>query len=180
MIENFRPPTDNLYKFIALSGLAILLACGWAHLRVDIEVMKLDRDANSLIQRMVRDHASHMAEQFDTAAIDTRAGIIHNSETLQERVDQIFASSYPNEDSQNNELAELGWKRGTLLRNNTPERTFLKCGIGFGFVVAIFGFVLWYRRVQRPLDKILDSQYRQATTEPESQQTTFPITRSAG
>ena len=180
MIENFRPPTDNLYKFLALSGLAILLACGWAHLRVDIEIMKLDRNAHSLIQRMTRDRASHLADQFELAAIDLDAGKIHDSATFKTRVEQIFSSPYPNEEAQDREFVDLIWSRVTLLRDNSPERTFLKCGIGCGLILSTFGFILWYRRVQRPLDKILDAQYRDLDSGAGSPKTTIPFTRSVG
>lgn len=162
MLDQIRPPTDNLYKFLALSGLALLLAAGWAHIRVDLELFKIQRDAESMIKVMTRELARHLATEFRTAAADVDSGKISDAASAMKRVDAILASPSPNEAEHIEQLATLAWERGRLLRTNDPERVLLRVAMLIGLLLGVAGFVLWYQRVQQPLDEILQSQVREA------------------
>ena len=162
MLDQIRPPTDNLYKFLALSGLALLLAAGWAHIRVDLELFKFQRDAESTMKVMTSELAGHLANEFKNAADDIEKGKVRDEATLTKRVEAILASPTPNEAKHLKQLVSLAWERGRLLRNNDPERILLRVAMLIGLLLCVAGFVLWYQRVQRPLDEILQSQVREA------------------
>ena len=156
MLDQIRPPTDSLYKFLAIAGLAIFLVAGWAHFRVDLQMIKLDSKAELVIARTVRNQAEHMKKLLAEAANDNT---IATADAAKDRLREIVSSQHEGTQEDNLSLATLAWERGSLVRDNEPERTLLKISVGAGLVLSLIGFVLWYIKIQRPTDAILKLQW---------------------
>jgi TM2 domain-containing membrane protein YozV len=127
-------PTDNLYKFISLSGLTIFIFSFFIPFYFDysinLKVADIQSDVHVLENKLI------MLENTpkDSPHFDRRA---QESEVL------IFKARKANE------LAKH-------LRLNQLEILHYKyLGISIGVILSLLGFYLWYTRVQKYLDKEL-------------------------
>lgn len=163
MFDQLRPPTDNLYKFVALSGLAILAAAGWTHLSVSLQVYKYDRDAMGVINQMIEEKRKFIAAELLKLADDLENGVVKTREETMARSHKIFVEDEPESyDKQLERLTKLGWSSAMLQRDHDPELLLLKGAMVIGMVMSGVGFWLWYVRVQRPLDVVMRSEFVKA------------------
>lgn len=147
-------PTDNLYKFLAVSGLVVNLFC-------------------TALLYLSTERASDAAAAYE---VNKAKGLlmIHEIE-----VDSAMLPQYVRDTSRAFRLAirELATHsaeaKGLVVRVNRegPLQKTLYLGIGFGAGFAAFGFVLWWRRLQRFLDEqvVLDTlaiRSKSAPTDP--------------
>jgi len=136
-------PTDNLYKFIALAGLLIaFVGYGFQHLDEErwyaqTKVMEVELDAlSSSSKELVK---------------LTEEQTLPNDELSKEY--ENFQKS----------LFEFQKKFAPM---NSPgsQKLYQWAGIAgyVGIILSIVGFVLWYQKVQKPLDEILKIQLEKA------------------
>jgi len=166
-------PTDNLYKFMALAGIAIVLSCAYL-------ATSLQRDLN----RQAYDHFVRYKVwgfdleklQADTTSLSVALSDIEKA--MQAQADALrgpgrATSALDDIRSETKELrrqAELSAQRYDELRKRliaeevehgelsvrarqTSRQVALLCvGGAIGALLALWGFWLWYSRVQRYLD----------------------------
>lgn len=138
MHENLKPPTDCLYKFMAIAGLAISAFSVWAYFSAaDRAVRKLEESARLL------------AYEQEEVSRQEKRGL--NSETIDKKSDDVAAS-----------LAELK----VMIRHLQPAENLSVCGFVTGGTIAFAGFLLWYIKVQRHQDAILLAQRHADTQSP--------------
>lgn len=126
-------PTDNLYKFLALSGIFLCITC-LVIKSVEFQSFSAKR-ANALNQLVdIQRDLDNIVITKDTLDEAKKQTQLINTEVEKERND-IKALREPYD--QNKSLYNLG--------------------IGVGFFVSIVGFLLWYLKVQRYEDKLLKS-----------------------
>jgi hypothetical protein len=156
MYEAIKPPTDNLYKFLALSGLIVFLFFGWAHLKDDLAILKHRIEIAQMVERLVKirhDYALPVAKAIDK---EIEEGKIKWDAKAHARIRKVLIEDkLPEEDRLRDEFFELALKGRKLVHNDDPERVAILVGAATGFVFMVIGFSLWYRRVQRPLDEIM-------------------------
>ena len=143
-------PTDNLYKFMALSGLALIIfstavpivRLGELDLKraevegeqtvLEVELEELKRDI-SLLEKKVKPSSQDL-DAFRKRAVELR----------------IKNAQFKGKTEQYRTLVsalQLAW-------------SILKYGNTIGVAVAAAGFLLWYRQIQRPNDALLKRQLR--------------------
>jgi hypothetical protein len=147
-------PTDNLYKFVALAGLtmvvlslvlfAVAMNARWDTLdRLEVDQASLDAEITNL-----RSDLDVLAKQAHPSAGDLRA--------LRQRQQDLVAHA-----------AVMAAKAGILrrLREGLKELVLqMYVGAGLGGGIAAVGFMLWYRRVQVFQDQLLRAQAKEQVT----------------
>jgi hypothetical protein len=129
-------PTDNLYKFLALSGITLYIAClvlsvitsqdiSDKRMKVSNELIELKKELNS-IESSTKDEPT---------------------QTTQYKLD-IFKSRLDNKQSEVDSLATTFESISQLLYS----------GYIVGLSSSFLGFILWYFKVQRYEDMILQAQ----------------------
>jgi hypothetical protein len=127
-------PTDNLYKFMALCGLVLLIASAYADWQMSDrlstyqwEEALTEHDKNFLMNSYEKEQNKEVKELYFKmfTSVNARGPHPHSSEAE----DKKF-------------IAELG-------RNRTMIRT----GIVLGLLLTAIGFFLWYHKLQKHLDK---------------------------
>jgi len=134
------PPTDNLYKFMALAGIVLLVAAPffWTtyrlkqeeHLRAELRWMAEAQPPSEYYLAKVQ------IEHGETVSLERRQMVERFDYAEKElgRVSDEFAAL----ESYKLTVSILAATMGTI-----------------GLSLAAFGFPLWYVRVQRPLDRLL-------------------------
>lgn len=117
-------PTDNIYKFMAIGGIILLLTGHFASFSAGTRTQEL---AAQVIQ------AKAIAEIY--------------AKTDSQKAELALAESMG---------AEAEWE--FLLRAKWGYLAWLEFTFWAGLLLSITGFVLWYFRVQRHLDKLLVAQ----------------------
>lgn len=156
-------PTDNLYKFVALSGAALLIASFIFPLtRLDeielaaqqtsaqrkvlgVEVTALETELAQLGDDVKRLDAAVVARSQSAVTLKEDAGQAKGRlvELEKRRLTLLIKKA----EIQGNEE-----KSALLLKQMDRTWSFLKLGGFAGLAMAHVGFLLWYRRVQRPVD----------------------------
>ena len=182
-------PTDNLYKFMAVSGVVTALVCGYLLVSVatrhqeklyehfvayEIQIIELEGFSQDVEE--FGEHVERLEKLLDSKAppgetVPLESLTPHQREALQTLLnpDPNTAGSWAGFQEQYRRLqkdvriGDLEHKQlrstGTRLRILT---SILAVGVGGGLVVATWGFLLWYTRVQRHLDRQLASAHEQA------------------
>ncbi|MCG8016839.1 MAG: hypothetical protein JAY97_11535 [Candidatus Thiodiazotropha sp. 'RUGA'] len=175
MIPNL--PTDNLYKFIALSGLIVMLfsiyiletktsdledkvyATEIEQAQLTIEIKALQKktvELNEIVNNTINEHNECSSQAIDQMVVRYSDAeikkMINDTEDATLQINLKVAEK------------KITLKRQTQLINQLRDLLFLgRIYIWFGFLVSIFGFTLWYYRVQRPLDTKLRMGAKQET-----------------
>ena len=129
-IPNF--PTDNLYKFMALSGLALLLA---SILFIEINLSRFDELSNQIEAKQkqvtfLRDLAKTSDNEANINHLEEGIAIIKENEILISQLNVLL-----------NRLSKHLWSMFFLS--------------GLGLSTSIAGFWLWYTRLQKFQDEVL-------------------------
>jgi hypothetical protein len=156
-------PTDNLYKFVALAGAALLITSfvfpltrldelelaaqqTSAQRRVlDVEVSALEADLAQLSTDLKRLDASVDAGTHPALAMQEEAA--KATGRLLELEKKRLALAIKKAEIQGNE-----GKTALLLKQMDRTWSYLKFGGVVGLVMTQVGFLFWYRRVQKPAD----------------------------
>ena len=138
------PPTDNLYKFFALAGLALSAFC-FVYLLTqvgDLELKSIE----------VRTQAKIL--EVDVSALKHAIAVLEakkdpTAEEIRQRGVQIqqLEIKFVEHEGQQDRLR-------TLTQNLRTVLNLLSVGSLLGLPIAGLGFYLWYVRVQRPADKL--------------------------
>lgn len=152
------PPTDNLYKFMAVFGLALIITAF-------VLISQLRRDFNEAhVARMVEDArvgaamieqsqaVLELAKRLGSTDEQTEAGARETTEILKQM--QQYRRSWEDEErSPSYVRAEAMYKYAKeSFESGIRSSTFL---LGAGIIISAVGFFLWYVRVQRLLDDVL-------------------------
>lgn len=125
--------TDNLYKFMALCGLVLTIACGYANWQLN------ERASKYRWEEALHDHNLDFLLKKEKEATDPKMKELFSNWFNSE----VAKGAHPHHDEADDQkfMAEL-----------EPNRSSLKFGIGVGFSLMISGFFLWYYKLQRHLD----------------------------
>lgn len=198
MFDLLKPPTDNLYKFIALTGLLILIISvvlpAYALVTMEMKRLEVVRELNKTsatldeakslgVEAEAATHDAHAASsQVDAAVARYKAMPKSKHPSRQEaterlrRLDEIEAATQRLRDASQklqSKTEELGRKTSeahtrnieTDYQNEVLEtinlgfvlsKILLLIGSLVGLVIALLGFVLWYRKVQAFEDRVLE------------------------
>jgi hypothetical protein len=137
-------PTDNLYKFLALSGLALLVfSVVYSTTRMtELRIRQAETRSQLKILTLeikVIEKELDQAKQVQPSSTEQLA--ILSNRGLQGQIKTAQISSY------NEQTMVLVEELGFFM-------LFLYIGMFFGLTMAVVGFWLWYHKVQRPLDLI--------------------------
>ena len=141
MITVPAPPTDNLYKFLALFGLAIVIAAGGmaGKLQLDHEDVERNTEARALASPLEADRLTRSSNPADRARGVALADTVTKlADSVQAVADRLKAK---------------------------PSKTLptLICIALAGVAVSTVGFILWYCRFQRYQDRIVERQAAQSS-----------------
>ncbi len=178
-----RPPTDNLYKFLAITGLLVLATCiginehrNYIHsvenaqIRVGKETIdrklaqeteEIDRVVSSVQANIAR--AKNSPEQLDHEAIDQLRDEI---EELRRIAFKQSSSDWLVKDSSalrlKSELADA-----SVAATRSMNIWLIFFGL-VGLLSTLSGFVLWYYKLQRHQDRIIATEASGESKTPES------------
>ncbi len=174
-------PTDNLYKFMAISGVVIVIASfvpffyqhklriqeiqmvGERHilltefenLLADIKTFKKDMGPiQQLIKKQnLKDSTPEELLQEYENILTPPTEVIKEGEEIVEQ----FHKLYPLGIQFLTKCLELGYLRSIIRRN------FILLNFGFlsGIILAVTGFLLWYKKLQLPLDMIIKNKLKE-------------------
>lgn len=161
MIPSITPPTDNLYKFISLFGLAIFLFAVYnlgivydesAKDKMVIEDLKLD------VQKAYYEEHNEVLHDLPISEKDfKRMKLNLLCEELRD-VKTIIGKAHFSE-IQTTILNSRVNKLNVSLDNLKSKRFFCFLCIALGFISMIVGFFLWKRKEQDIRDKILEIEH---------------------
>ena len=125
------PPTDNLYKFVALFGLVIALGSGGAAFKLSVERENANRNTEARALAAVR--------EADRLSRSSTAGDRQHAAALADSVRRLADSVEA--------VAERLYERPSYVM---PA---LLVAMAVGSAISAVGFVLWYQRFQRYQDQ---------------------------
>jgi len=163
MIPSITPPTDNLYKFISLFGLTILLFSVYnigitydnsAQNKMKIETVKMN------LQQMIYTQSELLVKDLEAEGTQKRfrpAMIKRMDEDLQ-KIDNIINSS-------DLTLIQTVKIKGEISKLNIALDALRLKQWGYvsfaiiGFGLMLYGFVRWHSREQKLRDKMLEIEH---------------------
>jgi hypothetical protein len=199
MMELFKPPTDNLYKFMALGGIVLFVA------GVFVPPMVFQQTGMEYLAKLRGSDELRVHEEFTNQRLETlnlRAQrAIEEKNKLQKRLDELNSASNSAavdkldgqikaahreiesiEDSSHELSLNLALKRAQIKYEDTVSvnrrlisRVVLVAGWGlglFGLIVSVIGFYWWYKHLQRFQDRLVAQEAEAqlgATTESNKQ-----------
>ena len=167
-------PTDNLYKFIALTGAIIVVLSYYIPTTNGYETIdkmfKVYEDLGVIVIKQKH-------HKFELDQTEKEIDFINNelkeirkikgfTKTTRYNEIQENVKKLQNKIIKNTHILEIEVEKG-VQKNNTIENLkerarhiiYLSMFTGFiGTIMACYGFVLWYFRVQKPLDSILQKK----------------------
>ena len=170
--SNIPLPTDNLYKFVALSGVVMVLVSIYLAYTKTLEVNLAANDAdeqNDILNLEMETIQGELKKLNDFREVISKKTKSENLDDKREAIELVELVDF---DDRIESLKILRKEfRISSARFISNERRFkeqldiaaklrMVCLFtgGIGAVMAFFGFIFWYRRVQKPLDKILLSK----------------------
>ena len=139
-VNILQPPTDSLYKFMAVSGLLIIcFSVIWPELRIyELEQQSIQLKGEVNILRIETNNLNKDVERHNK---DKSIETLIEKQRLQEiKLEQLKTK------------AELGQLAVT---NTRRMNRILYIGAALGLTLSFFGFILWYWRVQIWQDKAI-------------------------
>ncbi|HEV8072082.1 MAG TPA: hypothetical protein VGP76_30480 [Planctomycetaceae bacterium] len=153
MYDQLRPPTDNLYKFWALAGLAVAILAVYMNTTRDIKLATLHwqtDDARYTIEDLNDKYdgqAWNIDEDLRTRQIDPATAQTRKAEVAKRRAAAI--SKHQKEYSEARDASH----------NFRIETYYQYCALVWaGWIAAGFSliaFYFWYVKLQKPLDEIM-------------------------
>lgn len=162
-----QPPTDSLYKFMAVSGLLILgFSMIWPELRLyELEKQVVELAGETKVLKIESDDLKDDWEIINTDTIELKA-LMRRIEKAQSRDTKAEARASTLLEKRQR-LREEHRKKVTLLQIKIEQsqtkfelqglaKTNIKrlsrvmyMGVTVGLILSFFGFILWYRKIQR-------------------------------
>lgn len=161
------PPTDNLYKFMAISGLLSLAACLYFPLTYQIklydEVINDKQTAALTLEdtKYLRDKMDFLQEIVTNSILSkqgkyiepTNAITLHYSDS---EIKQIYSDIYDFRHQIAISIAKMDTDNDRYEEHRyyyDKMKWFVDGLIFYSFVITLSGFILWYHRIQRHIDK---------------------------
>jgi hypothetical protein len=141
------PPTDNLYKFMAISGVVLLIVAPFFWAQFHITHAERTRLAIRGLRVLPPDH-----EYFNSKARIERGDAVTDEQ-------RKLVEKYDAQREESDRVSSEFWVYQGFSYVVTGAAIFL--GL-LGLVLSGLGFRLWYLRVQKPLDLILVKQTRKS------------------
>jgi hypothetical protein len=160
--EMFSPPTDNLYKFLAISGLIIVMFSSYypfqkfhelslllIEVQADFEIAELQGHYSKNKLSLLEHQLDNLRKKLDTMEEGPNKEVVF--EKLQGVYDDFYKVALESGKSSLNALK--GSKKSKLLHeDNKLYYDMFLYGWLFGSIFAVSGFLLWYTRLHRPTD----------------------------
>lgn len=152
------PPTDNLYKFMAIGGLVLIIGSEalftlalreWSAKLHELEpsLESLEIDVARLKRQSAEFHRQAEASPPTKKALDQ---LRKHHEAIQEVEDNLLIKAA--------EVKARARHLDALRRDVRVLRWLTPIAGVFGALLTLWGFVLWYTRVQIHLDRVLKEQ----------------------
>jgi hypothetical protein len=141
------PPTDNLYKFMALSGVVLLMVAPFFWAKFYITHAEQTRMAFETLFESIPPYDYYISK----GKVERGESVTEDQKKLVEKFDAL--------------RKESGRAGSEFLLYDRFSYVVTGAAIFLGLLgVALtwFGFLLWYRRVQKPLDRILMKEIKKA------------------
>jgi hypothetical protein len=141
-------PTENIYKFMALSGLALLIFSFTFPSRLADE-LELKAVEVTVEGKLISMEVSELQGEVESAksnpnlSIEDKISFTHKLTQLNTKLIQF---------SGNNLRLSVLHKQASHALNLSLS------GFFFGLITAFFGFIFWYIRIQKPADLLLKKQ----------------------
>jgi hypothetical protein len=163
-----QPPTDSLYKFLALSGVVILALSLYFPDELASQIQQKESEYRTRIAvTMVRvDHAkrrvTEIAQYIDDAMARQKGTYQPDSDKLELAFSNTDLKNLLDRQSTTVEDLQVSIEESKGLQNQIAElksrATFLRrlgvVGCVVGGIIALVGFILWYLRIQRFDDRV--------------------------
>ena len=131
-MDQLKLPTDNLYKFVALSGVAIFLLAAWLAIYPFGAALEFAREAEVNMSDLVSDVMEAEKQGLDT---------------ISENQNELLTEYFRNET-----------RAESIVAMQEGLMTTYALLAGIGVLIALFGFTLWYNKTQKYADQILRLQ----------------------
>jgi hypothetical protein len=153
-------PTDNLYKFMALSGLAILIfSLVFPMIRIgEIKLKLVEVETQTEVLGIETDNLKKDIEH----SLNESKLHFQDLENDRKRMSELQIKSV--------ELKGRTKLVRELMEDLRSYLIFLVVGGMLGLLFCFFGFVLWYKLVQRPSDLLLKAQVERSLMEQQARQ----------
>ncbi len=194
-------PTDNLYKFIAISGLVIIGLTTFYPLKMvnestlktaqyatEMQKYSIERKRLATEYKKLTEISVQLAQKAENQLAELKkeykkklAGLPYTiPPSVNLEYDDNFKANERRLEQTSLELdlknADLDGKKGELniIEDNLFfSRILMYAGFAIGSVLTMYGFSLWYIKVQQPLDLILLNQSQRPVDEPK--ETDLPV-----
>jgi hypothetical protein len=159
MYDQLRPPTDNLYKFWALAGLAWALFAAYMNTTRDIKLATIywqSDEARYAVDRLnakYDDQIWNIDEDVHMGHYDAATGKTRKTEVARKRSDALAKQQKEYRDTR-----DAGHKFN--VETHYQYITLFWSGWAAG-VLSFVAFVFWYFKLQRPLDEIMMCDLRE-------------------
>ena len=127
-------PTDNLYKFMALAGIVMLIVAPIFYAKYYIS------------------HYNIELEAIESLKIYKPAELYFKNTKELTKEEKIFLDKIESKEKENKQI-QKGYELYSRFSNVILLLSIIMAAVGLA--LSIVGFWLWYNRVQKPLDKIL-------------------------
>jgi hypothetical protein len=153
MLEQLRPPTDNLYKFLALSGLAMFLLGIYMVATLDMELQKFRELADEADDRAYVVEAEYKGD-IQNIDDDLKAKLI-DAQAANAKKKKLYDKMIATTSKYKKDRAEARASYHKIYVELRSKLDWLNGLMWAGGIVGVAGFWLWYKRLQQPLDEIM-------------------------
>jgi hypothetical protein len=162
-------PTDNLYKFLAIFGLIIFLGCSFISLDIKTEIEEADFK-NGIHDYNLKINNWRIVNQDTIIEEREKINLIQDSLIRKDEMDKLDKSlddGYEFIKAMTDSMAYQYQLNIPKLNKLKKTSIYLMGGQVAGILLMIFGFYLWYFRVQKISDAILKKQLEYYDKKPE-------------
>ncbi|MEO0964155.1 MAG: hypothetical protein AAFY08_03460 [Planctomycetota bacterium] len=151
--DAFKPPTDNLYKFIAVSGLVFGIAC----LASLIYLIGTSVDASVEVKQSLRTaYAELLGNEAAVEALNAAMANYEVGDNLGELIDQVREADGESPDIQSVVLLLQSFDQFNADRSMLDTyQDYIAGGTAWSIFISFFSFIAWYWRLQRYEDRII-------------------------
>ena len=135
-------PTDNLYKFVALSGVALVL----------VSLIYPEQALRELGTRQIDSETQMQVLLAQADRLERELDLLDKSPDFENKKLELIKKQ--NDEIRVNAIRSSGENQKSALYEAHHERviTYSKFLLAIGSAMSILGFFFWYRRVQKPAD----------------------------
>jgi exonuclease VII large subunit len=185
-------PTDNLYKFLALSGVVILLFSAYfmktrvLELEDQVEILKAEKQIGLEKIRSIEECQKNLeniinnsiAEQTGKLKKDKNKLELQYSDTEIKQIQRELHETMLEQRIEAIKTTSKAKRLSQLIEQSSELVNWGSLCVGLGVFLANIGFLLWYKKVQKPLDLRMQMELQRLQTNP--QQNTDGSNQSAG